>query len=168
MSTTISKLILSLKGDRTYEQLAADCGGTPTAGRIQQLATKPQSSFASPDTLRGLARGLRVPTMVVIRALAESLGLEGGGEPRLAELLPPETNQLTDGQVSALLHLIKEMTQYHQPGGPEAHHTGPMDLLSPKMTGVRRQMLETAHLTPDSSTQAARTDRRTTRRPIPQ
>lgn len=107
--TNISNLILNLKGDRTYDQLSADCGGIPTAGRIQQMATRPQKVFPAPDSLRGLSRGLRVSPMVVLSAFATSLGL-GGDEPsKLASLLPPEANQLTDGQVAAILHLIQQM-----------------------------------------------------------
>ena len=71
----LSELLNERKGDRSYEALERDCGGVPKAARLQQIATKPPKTFPDPDSIRGLARGLRVPERVVLAAAAESLGL---------------------------------------------------------------------------------------------
>lgn len=110
--TTINELILALKGARTYEQLAEDCGGVPTPGRIQQLATKPQNTFPSPDTVRGLARGLRVNAGTIISACAASLGLKDEGEaPRIVTMLPPGADALDNGQLAAVLSVINQFVR---------------------------------------------------------
>lgn len=109
MPTTIGELIGTLKGTRTYDQLAQDCGGIPTSGRIQQLATKPQNTFPSPDTVRGLAQGLRTSSMAVISACAASLGLKDNApQPRINTMLPEGAETLDDSQLAAVLAVIQQ------------------------------------------------------------
>lgn len=108
MPVTLGELITSCKGRRTYDQLSRDCGGVPTPGRIQQLATKDQNRFPDPDTITGLARGLRVNASAVVDACAASLGIVSeDASPKLARLMPADTAALTDGQVSAVLAVIQ-------------------------------------------------------------
>lgn len=119
-NTTISELIGTLKGSRTYDQLAEDCGGVPTPGRIQQLATRPQNTFPSPDTVRGLAKGLRTSPMTVISACATSLGLGGDtASSRLTAMLPPGAETLDNAQLNLVLALIQQFAdcnaQHKQP-----------------------------------------------------
>ncbi|MCC3299301.1 hypothetical protein [Arthrobacter caoxuetaonis] len=107
MKLTLEELIRTCKGQRSYEQLSQDCGGNPTAGRIQQMATKTQHAFPDPETIKALARGLRVGTFAVIEACAVSLGISTENRtPALARLLPAGADTLTDGQINAVLATV--------------------------------------------------------------
>jgi hypothetical protein len=106
----LAELIRTGKGDRSYEQLARDCGGRPTAARIHQIATGQARSFPDPPTIRGLARGLRVTEATVVLAAAEALGLDARlSGSRLETLLPAGIDNLTDEQVNAVLAVINTM-----------------------------------------------------------
>lgn len=72
---TLAEVIADRKGDRSYDRLAADCGGTPSAGRLHQMATKPLKNFPDPDSIRGMASGLGVTVTEVVMASARSLDL---------------------------------------------------------------------------------------------
>jgi hypothetical protein len=71
----LADLILTRKGSRSYERLSKDCGGNPTANRLQQLATKGLNEFPTPDTIRGMSRGLGATVTDVTMACARSLDL---------------------------------------------------------------------------------------------
>lgn len=107
----LQDLIAHQKAGRSYDQLATACGGTPTSGRLQQIATSRLRSFPDPDTIRGLHRGLSVPERVVVTAAAESLGLDvATGTSRLETWLPTRhPENLTDAQVAAVLTLVQTM-----------------------------------------------------------
>ncbi|GAA4914626.1 hypothetical protein [Nesterenkonia rhizosphaerae] len=110
MTTPIHDLIESLKGARTYEALAKDCGGTPSPGRIHQMAKSPMKVFPSPESLRGLAKGLGVRPSVVVKACAESLGLIDEEEllgPPLP--LPEGVRNLSRSQRNALIAIAQEI-----------------------------------------------------------
>lgn len=110
MTSTIGELILDLKGDRSYEQLSRDCGGAPTPGRIQQLATKTQNTFPSPETIKGLARGLGVRPIVIVQALGSSLDLWDPSEPtRHSMALPDGTDNLSAGQRISIISMVREL-----------------------------------------------------------
>jgi hypothetical protein len=76
----IQNLILNNKGDRSYEDLARDCGNDIKSRALHRAATNTARGFADPDTIRGLSRGLNVPMMDVIRAYAISLDLPVASE----------------------------------------------------------------------------------------
>jgi hypothetical protein len=96
----LSDLILTRKGSRSYERLSKDCGGLPTANRLQQIATKELNEFPNPDTIRGLSRGLGSTITDVTLAAARSLGLNvRTGDPDAlvlanAGLLPVEAQEV--------------------------------------------------------------------------
>lgn len=71
----LASLILTRKGSRSYERLSKDCGGFPTANRLQQLATKGLNEFPTPDTIRGMSRGLGATITDITLACARSLDL---------------------------------------------------------------------------------------------
>ena len=108
----LSELLNERKGDRSYEALERDCGGVPKAARLQQIATKPPKTFPDPDSIRGLARGLRVPERVVLAAAAESLGFLMPQEPsRLEQWIPSErVEDLSPKQIDVILGMIEAMT----------------------------------------------------------
>ncbi|TRW45599.1 hypothetical protein [Georgenia yuyongxinii] len=107
----LAELMARTKGDRTYEQLSRDCGGTPSAQRLQQIATTTPQKFPDVETLNALARGLHVQVKTVVLAAAVSLGLDVGvnGGPGWLELLPPAAANLTDVQVDAVRTVIQAM-----------------------------------------------------------
>lgn len=106
----LATLIVTAKGDRSYDRLAADCGGSPGAARLQQLATRPVRNFPDPPTIHALAMGLGVAERTVVLAAAESLGIEvDAGDGALAQLLPPAASHLTERQISAVLAVVRAM-----------------------------------------------------------
>lgn len=101
-------LINERKAGRSYEQLSKACGGNPTAGRLQQIATKDLKTFPDPDTIRGLAQGLKVSERAVLNATGESLGIEvESGGSRIEQWLSSSTlSKLTQEQVDVVLRLV--------------------------------------------------------------
>lgn len=102
----LQDLIVDQKAGRSYEQLSKDCGGTPTAGRLQQIATTTLKSFPDPETIAGLARGLRVSSRAVLLAAAESLGLDVASGSRFEEYLPSGLDDLLPEQTDAALAMV--------------------------------------------------------------
>lgn len=94
---TIQELIARKRGDRTLAQLSADAGGKPSAPRFQQLRAGGVELFPDPETVRGIARALRVTEWTVTESVLHSLGLAvGPSSGRLERLLPPGVETLTD------------------------------------------------------------------------
>lgn len=127
---TLARLIGQRKGDRSFKRLSTDCGGIPTANRLQQMATKDISAFPDPDTIRGISLGLGTTITEVTLASARSLGLNvASGEPDALTLagagaLPVEAQE-------AILSVSREMQRLYQPprrlalvpdGEPTAEH----------------------------------------------
>src|SRR6184192_1627626 len=110
---TLARLIAQRKGDRSFKRLSADCGGTPTANRLQQMATKDISAFPDPETIRGMAMGLGTTITEVTLAVARSLGLNvTSGEPDAlivagAGTLPAEAQE-------AILAVSREMQRLYR------------------------------------------------------
>lgn len=113
MTSGIPGLIASLKGRRSYHQLAKDCGGAPTGARIQQMATGHLAVFPSPESIRGLAVGLGVQPGVVVQACAVTLGLMEGDDARDPMLLPDVAARLTEDQRHLVVSLVRELAQTH-------------------------------------------------------
>lgn len=105
----LGELIRRNKDDRSYDQLAHDCGGAPTSQRIQQLATaKRIANFPDPSSLRGLARGLHVTEPAVVLAAAESVGLDAASAlPSLVQVLPAGSEKLSDQEIVAVVAVIR-------------------------------------------------------------
>lgn len=103
----LSELVDLHRGGRSYVELARDCGGAPSAKRLQQLVRGTIKNFPDPETVVALAKGLRVTQSAVVLAAAKSLGLEvGTSMPRLVELLPARAGDLNEAQASAIAHLV--------------------------------------------------------------
>lgn len=68
----LAALIADRKGTRSYDRLAEDCGGTPSSGRLHQMATRPLKNFPDPDSIRGMANGLGVTVTDIVMAAARS------------------------------------------------------------------------------------------------
>lgn len=103
----LSELIDLHRGGRSYGELERDCGGVPSAKRLQQLVRGSIKNFPDPPTVTALAKGLKVSQSAVVLAAAESLGLEvGSSMPRLVELLPARARNLTEEQAAAVAHLV--------------------------------------------------------------
>ncbi|WP_139194702.1 hypothetical protein [Arthrobacter sp. UCD-GKA] len=59
----------------SYESLSRNCGGKPSAQRLQQYVTTDLKNFPDPDTIRGIQRGTGHSAQTMIHAAARSLGL---------------------------------------------------------------------------------------------
>lgn len=108
---SLRDLILTLKGDRTYQKLEEDSGGVVKAQRWNQITNGIRlSEFPEPRTLEAMARALNVNVEVVLLAFARALGLQVSRSRSLfAELLPPIADELTEQQQGAILALIRSM-----------------------------------------------------------
>ncbi|MFC7860729.1 hypothetical protein ACFQ9D_12165 [Arthrobacter koreensis] len=72
----LEALLLNRKGDRTWDEVARDCGNVITGKRLQQMGgSKPIKNFPDPPTVKGLARGLNSTVTEILVACARSLGL---------------------------------------------------------------------------------------------
>lgn len=104
----LRELISEHRAGRSYSELERDCGGSPSAKRLQQMATQPIKNFPDPPSVQALSRGLRVSEVAVVLAAAESLGLDvESSMPRLVQLLPSSASEMTEQQAAAVAHLIK-------------------------------------------------------------
>lgn len=112
VDVNLNELIATHKSGRSYEELAKACGGVLTSQRLQQIATTTPKAFPNAATIRGLARGLRVPESVVVLSIAESLGLDvARAVPRLVELLPASANEISERQAAAIAEVIRAFTE---------------------------------------------------------
>ena len=118
MSNDLRDLIAGTKGERSYETLSRDCGGTPTAKRLHQLATAEPKNFPDPPTIQGLARGLGVTVTEVVLASARSLGLAVRS---LGDVATIDPTGLTDEQTDAVRHVVRAMRS----SGQESTHGAP-------------------------------------------
>lgn len=59
----------------SYESLSKNCGGKPSAQRLQQYVTTGLKNFPDPDTIHGLQQGTGQSVQAIIHAAARSLGL---------------------------------------------------------------------------------------------
>lgn len=138
----LAELIRSTKGDRSYEQLARDCGGRPTSQRLQQIATTQLKAFPDGETILNLSRGLAVEVRTVVLAAAASLGLPVGGSTHLADLLPPAAAHLTDRQVAAVRAVVNAMNDpTERSGGDDATsmttgRSGPGEATAPEQVAA--------------------------------
>jgi hypothetical protein len=108
----LSQLIKSHKGARSYADLSRDCGGYPSDKRIQQLATQAPKNFIDPPTVVALAKGLRVPQVAVVLAVAESLNLDvRRATPALLDRLPPGIERLSETQINAIAEMIRALLE---------------------------------------------------------
>lgn len=116
MNIGISELITSLKGQRSYEQLSADCGGAPTGARIQQMVKAKLNVFPSPESIRGLSRGLGIRPSVIISACSVTLGLVSESEQVGESLLLPDVAQmLTPTQRHLIVTMVRELAAKNAP-----------------------------------------------------
>lgn len=114
----LATLVTVARGDRSYRQLADASDGTMSHQTWQQLGTKTHHEFLRPDTMRTVARVLRVSERQVVLACAESLGLDTvqPGD-RLAAFLPTTVDDLADDQLAAVRMVIETMLRNSSDGG---------------------------------------------------
>jgi hypothetical protein len=119
-------LIQDHKGDRSYAKLAADCGLlSPTAGRsVHKLAHNSIRSFPDPDTITGLARGLRVTPLEVLKAAAVSVGISVDATPD-EDLVIPGGGKLPAEARALVLNMAEQLLDAHsRPWGDDADGFG--------------------------------------------
>lgn len=106
--TALRALIRNLRGDRNNVELSRDCGGYPTASRLQQISNNPIKLFPDPDTIRGLARGLNVTHAEVVGACAKDIGLSMGG-PDESALVLSGARDLPESSQQVLIAMSREL-----------------------------------------------------------
>lgn len=113
-ATDLATLIATHKGQRSYDRLSLDCGGTPTSARLHQLSSKAPKNFPDPLTIKGLAKGLGTTVTEVVAASASSLGLDVhfGTDP--SALTIGDVGALPDGARDAIAAVAREMLKLHR------------------------------------------------------
>lgn len=105
----IRELIESARRGRSYDALAKAHPESPGRQFWHQIATQDQQTFPKPATIRGIAGALQVPQSTVVLAWAESLGVPMRADSRLAMMLPPEVDRLTDADIATILSVIRQL-----------------------------------------------------------
>lgn len=105
----LRELIAAHRHHRTYTQLEHDGGSILGAARWAQLATGELRGFPSPESLRCIARALDVTEETVLLAVGASLGITGHHRSRLADLLPQQSDTLTDQSIAAVIHVVRAL-----------------------------------------------------------
>lgn len=115
---TLAEVIADRKGERSYDRLAADCGGAPSAGRLHQMATKPLKNFPDPDSIRGMASGLGVTVTEIVMASARSLDLNvyTGNDPNAVTIggagtLPTSSREVLATVARELIRLTSQTSK---------------------------------------------------------
>lgn len=111
MSSDLPSLIRELIGNRTFEELANDCGGQPTRHRLYSMARTPIRQFPTVDTIQGISKGLKVRPGAVVNACAVSLGLVEEQDTKAPLLIPETARDLTDDQKSLIVSMINEFAK---------------------------------------------------------
>jgi AraC-like DNA-binding protein len=108
---SLSDLILTLKGDRTYEQLEAASGGVVRAQRFAQVAAGIRvNEFPKPATIEAMADALGCDVTVLLMAFARAVGLDvHARDSGFVDLLPPSVDDLSEQQQAFLLSTIRAM-----------------------------------------------------------
>lgn len=119
---TLAGLIADRKGTRSYDRLSDDCGGTPSSGRLHQMATKPLKNFPDPESIRGMARGLGVTVTDIVMASARSLELPvyTGNDPSALSI--GGAGALDDSAKEALAAVAREFIRLTSQREDGAHH----------------------------------------------
>ena len=118
----LSELIRTWKGARTYKDLSAVTGGSPTWKSYEKWVNDPIRNFPDPPTMQAIARALGVEEETVMDACAESLGLRvnRSGRSLLVSMLAgvPGTERLTDEEIRTFLALIRLQVAAKRPPHP--------------------------------------------------
>lgn len=102
----LAQLIATTRGNRTQEQLAADAGMS-IQNMQMYVSGAARKNFPDGGTIRNLARMCGVNPWTVVKAAAETIGIDTGIDgAKLAALLPPETATLDDDAIAAIRTLI--------------------------------------------------------------
>lgn len=112
---TIAQLLTAYR-DRTgasYEEMARKVGDEINRSTMHKLATEPPKQFPKlPRTVERLADLLEVPVTTIVLAFAAGLGLDvKTSQSRLALLLPPSTDLLTEKERDAILGMVRSMME---------------------------------------------------------
>lgn len=113
---TLAELIAEKRGNFSYRELEVRSGGVITHQRWQQLGTGSRvKEFSEPTTLKAMARALDVDEVLIVLAMAKSIGINvesgAGGRSILAQMLPRSTHRLTVAQRNAVANLVRAITE---------------------------------------------------------
>ncbi|MBG6085861.1 hypothetical protein [Zhihengliuella flava] len=112
----LQRLIQERRGNRSYESLSRDCGGTPAKPNLVRLATDEYKSFPRPDAMIGLAKGLKVRVQDIVVASAISCGIQlpKGLAGSSDDLVIPGAGKLPDESRSMLEELAGNMLWWQE------------------------------------------------------
>lgn len=104
----LQQLIIDRKGGRTFDRLAEDCGGVPTAKRLVQITKHGIKNFPDAATIEGLSVGLNVSVTSVVMSAGRSVGLRVGvTEPD--SITVPGVSKLPSTARNLIVSLAQEM-----------------------------------------------------------
>lgn len=114
MAKNIADLITELRGTRTYKELSEDCGGLPSTARISSMVKNPMNSFPSPETIRGLAKGLGVTELDIVTSCGVSMTLWDDDNTHMPISLPHGAEKLTRSQKNVIVSVVREFMTANQ------------------------------------------------------
>lgn len=109
MPATLADLIAAYRGTRQYRDLAREAGGSPSAPRWHDYATK--NKTPEPDKVPAVAKALGVPVTEVWTAIGVTEGLDLTAAVPTSPLvagLPPGHEKLTPAQVRLVVGIVSE------------------------------------------------------------
>jgi hypothetical protein len=110
---TIKDLIRAeLDRGKSVRDLEADSDGAVKFQTFQELSSRPPKQFPkSVETIRGMARALRLDETTVVLAYAKGLGIDIHAGSVFALRLPPDVDQLDPQMQNALIAVARAAAQ---------------------------------------------------------
>lgn len=128
----IASLLIAYR-DRTgdsYDEMARKIDYAIKPARLHQLVRETPRNFPEPRTVEALASLLQVPVATIVLALASSLGIAvEGTSSRLAQIIPPGTDELTPEDREAVVAVIRQLVAARSsipPEPPEPNFSKPV------------------------------------------
>lgn len=76
MTLNFQELVQQHKGNRSYAQISAAAGGTPTTKALQSIVKDGFKRLPDADTLTGVSRAFGISTRELLLAAARTIGLD--------------------------------------------------------------------------------------------
>lgn len=109
----LQNLIRNKQLGRKMPELSSDCGGIPTVKNLSRLINAEHKELPSPEVIRGLARGLRVRVIDVLKAAAISTGLSVQAEDS-KDLIIPDGASLPAESRKAVLEMAEHLLWWNE------------------------------------------------------
>lgn len=134
---TIRDLIRAeLDRGKSVRDLEIDSGGVVKFQTFQELSNRPPRQFPkSVETIRGMARALRLDETAVVLAYAKGLGIDIRAGSTFALRLPPDVDRMPPQMQNALIAVVRAASE---PAASAGRHPMPGTIRDETKRGARR------------------------------